>query len=1073
MKLGLKILVMVLLLPVTVPAAQIEVLGTSTYRKENSSGSIYAAELGLPATGLWRPAKAMEGNDKERVYLLAPRDKIFLADITEQERNGEKALAQRNQGVLRSTYSSLKKYADEHGNIGPRTLGDLEVKSPDKNAPSATPPRPAVSVPIARESEVFLIPEVEFATETGKNQVPPSRKKLLLIERRPYFNDGKQWKLYTDGSCLREDIDRDLLTKYNLTISPVTDGKGVWPEEKQAKGEINTYTLLVVGEQKGKASSRQLTFEDTLSGEKLTLNWSPDPAAPSNPELSRLIAYARYQAWMPYWSLMPNNPLYKTWLEKMGWKTAALEARRGSGRTRPDRDLSAFNVLGGRAAVEETLQLQGLATAGNDGVAETIPVASIKGVEVKAHPFETMLAGAKGGNLPLADFVPPDHFFVYSPKPATILPLLDEGAGFMAKLGGIIEANGIDYDLKNRYLTRLGLDNGWMQKFIKSGAVSESAFIFPDLFFIEGTEVTVVSRLAYPKLAAPLLRLVGIGSLAGGKIFTKSLVDGRKVLWALRDDILIISSSPAEMDGVLALHGAGGQGSLGKSAEFAYMLTQTPVNPETRCYAYFSDPFIRHLVSPATKIGQLRRQIVRRNLEELTAAMLLARLDGYSGLLTPAGLVKAGYADPPLAGGDFSIDKDGAARSAKYGTLAELRPLASVPVENITETEAATYKRYLENYNNYWRQFFDPIAIRLDDTEDGGLELTTFILPLLDNSIYRAVKEVVANRENGKSLTVPVTNPAPVVMFSLNLTDKVWQTVVKDGRRFFSEFSPVDAGILSDLGPSLHLAVMDADPVVALGSGDVLGAFNAGSTGLARGGEMLFVPLAMSVLTRPCAFYIETANPAKTLQYLRRATSTIFSSASGRNGIETDFYQISGQDEWVCAVKLFGVVKLRYSIEVRNNFLVVRNIPWANREEIERVQAAQLNGAQLQLFPKACTLQLPGIFASAAEQERRSTQQGMGYLYPLLVSGQASIKDATATHARLFGFRPEQGKEDHWFWDGQDFVSDRYGSVREQKQPAHVKGTSDFGLLQDIANLSLNMQFEDAGLRTQLRWKLR
>ena len=35
--------------------------------------------------------------------------------------------------------------------------------------------------------------------------------------------------------------------------------------------------------------------------------------------------------------------------------------------------------------------------------------------------------------------------------------------------------------------------------------------------------------------------------------------------------------------------------------------------------------------------------------------------------------------------------------------------------------------------------------------------------------------------------------------------------------------------MLDDLGPGLHLAVHDADPVIALGSGDLLGAFGSNS----------------------------------------------------------------------------------------------------------------------------------------------------------------------------------------------------------------------------------------------------
>jgi len=191
------------------------------------------------------------------------------------------------------------------------------------------------------------------------------------------------------------------------------------------------------------------------------------------------------------------------------------------------------------------------------------------------------------------------------------------------------------------------------------------------------------------------------------------------------------------------------------------------------------------------------------------------------------------------------------------------------------------------------------------------------------------------------------------------------------------------------------------------------------------------------------------------------------------NEVDIDFYRIDGRDEWIYSFNLFGLIKLRYGIAVQDNYLVVRNIPWAPLEKIKQVREWPLNGALLQAFPAACDSQLPGMFTSASEKNRNGSLEGMGYLYPIVVSGHAAIQGAPAEHARLFGFRPAHPGDGAWTWDGQDIVSDLYGSVREQRQPAYVKGETKFGLLGDIDTLSLNMQFEDTGLRTKLRWKMR
>jgi len=51
--------------------------------------------------------------------------------------------------------------------------------------------------------------------------------------------------------------------------------------------------------------------------------------------------------------------------------------------------------------------------------------------------------------------------------------------------------------------------------------------------------------------------------------------------------------------------------------------------------------------------------------------------------------------------------------------------------------------------------------MRLDDAPSGALELTTFILPLLDSALYAQVREFVAPRNGSAAaaLRVPVVDP--------------------------------------------------------------------------------------------------------------------------------------------------------------------------------------------------------------------------------------------------------------------------------------------------------------------------
>ena len=91
-------------------------------------------------------------------------------------------------------------------------------------------------------------------------------------------------------------------------------------------------------------------------------------------------------------------------------------------------------LLGGRAAIEETLQLQVLREFESEDES-TIRISSIQGVQVKSHPFDHMLGEKAGGKLELANYVPADRFFIYVAKPDSILPFIDHGAEFLATTG--------------------------------------------------------------------------------------------------------------------------------------------------------------------------------------------------------------------------------------------------------------------------------------------------------------------------------------------------------------------------------------------------------------------------------------------------------------------------------------------------------------------------------------------------------------------------------------------------------------------------------------------------------------
>ena len=314
-------------------------------------------------------------------------------------------------------------------------------------------------------------------------------------------------------------------------------------------------------------------------------------------------------------------------------------------------------------------------------------------------------------------------------------------------------------------------------------------------------------------------------------------------------------------------------------------------------------------------------------------------------------------------------------------------------------------------------------------------------------------------------------SPTPVLQLSVNLRDEAWRSVGRQFMNTFDRWVGVSPAILDDLGPSLHLAIFDADPVINFGSGDLL--VHSGEMACGRvETKCCSIPVALSVLTRRSTIVLETQDPQRTVNLLRQAAGGGSWAEEDRRveQIQASFYQEQGRDAWVWQLDLLGTIKLRFGIEVVGDYVMIRNLPWSSHERIVSVEISPHNGAALIVSPAACREQLPSLYASAVDQQRRQAMSGASRLYPLLLSQTATIETAASRHFELFGFRPVHPPGGTWLWESQQVQSSTFGSVLQQRQPAYDQNSAR-GLLDRIEQLRLSMQLEDAGLRSSVRWR--
>ncbi len=1023
--------------------------------------TVIGCDIELPI-GRWQISNSSSLKEFRQIQFNPLRIKVPIKTGGRYDQYETQKVLKRSVPGIRYVFWNLQKYAKKHGNIGPSKIEDMDEKQRTEinRRPGYIPMNSDVSPPF-----YFIVPNVTINLKDKDLKTQP-----LVLELHPYIDDNKHYVLYNNGTVKRVEIGQGLVERYHLTIEPVT-------KYEADNKEIHNSVIYQFRALSASKLNNPVTFElfDTRSSNSIEINFNTTKMVLGDDNLFDEWVKARAFQWASMLSSFPSN-IYLTWLNQMKEIYGTDYAMDSNSfisqlhRQQRGRTTSIFNLLGGRAAIEETLQMQNLNVNNRNEAqpGQEIPINTIEGVTVKSHPFKSILEEQKVNELELANYVPHDRLFIYFSRPQDLSRYLEKGVEYIYQSGSDIRGNAINYHMKERYYQRLGLNETWVEKFLKSGVVNEIAVVLPDLFLIDNTDISIIAKVPQLKLIKPLLNLLTLKSLKKGTITAVNTPNDQQSFWCIYENLLIISSYKSEVENILKMVKNNGQESLGKSAEFRYMLTQLPITSQTRVYTYISDPFIRRLVGPKVKISQFRRLQEKARLEAITSGAFLYSLDGHPDKPTLSNLSQLGYLRSDINKDNYTLKNNYQAVSSEYGYLTDLKTILEMNIQSVTQEEQKAYQNYMDNYSQFWRQFFDPIALRFDKINTKEWIMEVFILPLIDSSIYETLREIFNAHDSNTTFKVPELDPKPVLSLSANISENSWVKVITIFD-FLKSFIGADSAIFDQFGPSFHFILLDGDPIINLGSGDILSSFGGNSSQFLRSGEAFWIPIAFTMLTRPAKIMIELKDTNQTLQFLRETSFANISDESRRD-THVEFVQVDNKDQWHLNINLFNVLNLRFGLQVKDNFLVLSNLPWSKQENISLKDEKYLNSVLLQLNPGSANQQLPGLFHSALSRMGESNRKSITYLTPLLELNKGDIEKSLQNHRLLFGFTPLHAGDGEWVWTDNQLKSTTFGGVWSKKHPAYKSGDRNFGLLRHFRNLFLSMQFEQDGLRSQIRW---
>jgi hypothetical protein len=364
------------------------------------------------------------------------------------------------------------------------------------------------------------------------------------------------------------------------------------------------------------------------------------------------------------------------------------------------------------------------------------------------------------------------------------------------------------------------------------------------------------------------------------------------------------------------------------------------------------------------------------------------------------------------------------------------------------------YSAYVERYQDYWRRYFDPIAIRLDEPVPGTWSLGTFILPLVDNSLYTGLKEAV---DASRPAALPKLTPPPVAMLGVALKRDVVQ---KGGQELTPGLTVGSAGLTGRVA----VAFPDSDPVLQLGG--LAGMQQLGGF-FARGGmnNLAGIGLLVAMLTRPVDLLFELENEKLALAAL---DSTARASGSSYLHVRSVNSEADGRRLYV--MDLDGFAQVHVSVTVENGWMHLSNHPWSGVMKADGTDVMERHSVAVRMNPAALQTGGPAAVFAAQNARRSAVLSACSELLPWMEAQRLGSAAAQERQRASLGFVTKLP-------EGVSFTARRPLTVpsvlsdKGEVLPA-ARAKDDPGILAGIRSVLLRTGFEEDGLRAELEWTI-
>jgi hypothetical protein len=627
-----------------------------------------------------------------------------------------------------------------------------------------------------------------------------------------YFNVPLDKLQVTEGELPAARLDAWNLWQQSMETAPYAalDVPGeIYPSSTLPQANRDVNAILIRTTQESEFTGE--LFYQKSDGKMTIVKFkiAPDESKPDAKEAFYLAKKTHYQ--MLQNRNIPGTPWFRH---------QAAEAAKSLGKEEPASNLmpwqnirpsdidDTYSLFSGGRALSENLQLDRILPATRPAnETDTIDVNSIDGISIQPMDWTAKTKGLSPKLDLLASYIPADQHAVFFPSLDAMSAILDQAGQSSLPILQQLRPDGQDAMTVQRYQRQLGVSMNALTKTLGSQLIASVAITGSDPYLPTGSDVAILFEpknsaalqnvlLEQIKVASPQAKSVH-GTIQS--ISYEGAESDRSVrsYVAQLGDTVVLTNSLSELARLAAVHDNKAP-NLAAQPEYIFFRDRyRKEDPNESALLVLSDATIRRWCGPRWRIADSRRTCAAALLADLQAKWL----DQLAGNNITAAAIDHESVDL----GAVSLTPSGVTSSV-YGSLEMMTPISELSLDTVTPSEAAAYKRWRDSYQENWRQYFDPIALRLSIKQE-KLAADITVMPLILGTDYRSFIEIT----QGIQLAPDAGDPHNALAHLLvAFNHKAAQ--VQSGENFIANMVPnLQNEALAWMGQSIGLYI-DDDP---------------------------------------------------------------------------------------------------------------------------------------------------------------------------------------------------------------------------------------------------------------------